>query len=70
LEWAKEFQKSNAKILYLCLMGKFSELSNKIQKKQGISKKSADAITATIGREKYGKKKFQQMAVAGKNKKK
>lgn len=51
-------------------MSKFSELSNKIQKKQNISKKSADAITATIGREKYGKKKFQEMAVAGKKKKK
>jgi hypothetical protein len=51
-------------------MSKFSELSNKIQKKQGVSKKSADAITAAIGREKYGKKKFQQMAMAGKNKKK
>jgi len=50
-------------------MGKFSELSNKIQKKQGISKKSADAITAVIGRNKYGKKKFQEMAVAGKKKK-
>lgn len=51
-------------------MSKFSELSNKIQKKQGISKKSADAITAAIGREKYGKKKFQEMAAAGKKKKK
>lgn len=50
-------------------MSKFSQLSNKIQKKQGISKKSADAITASIGREKYGKKKFQEMAAAGKKKK-
>jgi len=50
-------------------MSKFSQLSNKIQKKQGISKKSADAITASIGREKYGKKKFQEMATAGKKKK-
>jgi hypothetical protein len=50
-------------------MSKFSELSNKIQKKQGVSKKSADAITATIGRAKYGKKKFQEMAAAGKKKK-
>lgn len=46
-------------------MSKFSELSNKIQKKQGISKKAADAITATIGRNKYGKKKFQEMAAKG-----
>jgi hypothetical protein len=51
-------------------MGKFTQLSNKIQKKEGVSKKSADAITAAIGRKKYGNEKFQQMAVAGKNKKK
>jgi hypothetical protein len=51
-------------------MSKFSKLSNKIQKKEGVSKKSADAITASIGRKKYGNEKFQQMAVAGKNKKK
>jgi len=51
-------------------MSKFSKLSNKIQKKEGISKKSADAITASIGRKKYGNEKFQQMAVASKNKKK
>jgi hypothetical protein len=50
-------------------MSKFSKLSEKIQKKQGVSKKSADAITAAIGRNKYGKDKFQQMAVAGKKKK-
>lgn len=50
-------------------MSKFSELSNKIQKKQKISKESANAITAKIGREKYGKAKFQKMALAGKKKK-
>lgn len=50
-------------------MSKFSTLSNKIQKKQGISSKRADAIVASIGRNKYGKKKFQQMAAAGKKKK-
>jgi hypothetical protein len=50
-------------------MSKFSELSNKIQKKQNISKERANAITATIGRKKYGKAQFQKMAVAGKKKK-
>jgi hypothetical protein len=50
-------------------MSKFSKLSEKIKKKQGVSKKSADAITATIGRSKYGKDKFQQMAASSKKKK-
>ena len=50
-------------------MSKFSTLSNKIQKKQGISPKRADAIVASIGRKKYGKQKFQQMAASGKKKK-
>lgn len=49
-------------------MSKFSTLSNKIQKKQGISKERANAITATIGRKKYGKATFQKMAAAGKKK--
>jgi hypothetical protein len=50
-------------------MTKFEKLSSSIQKKQGVSKKSADAITAAIGRNKYGKAKFQAMAAAGKKKK-
>ena len=50
-------------------MSKFSKLSGKIQKKQNISEKRADAIAASIGRKKYGPKKFQEMAVAGKKKK-
>jgi hypothetical protein len=50
-------------------MSKFSKLSATIQKKSGLSKKAANATAAVIGREKYGKKKFQQMAVAGKKKK-
>lgn len=50
-------------------MGKFDKLSAKIQKKQGVSKKSADAITASIGRKKYGAKEFAKMAAAGKKKK-
>lgn len=50
-------------------MSKFTKLSEKIQKQQGVSKKSANAITATIGRSKYGKEQFQKMAAAGKKKK-
>ena len=49
-------------------MGKFSKLSASIQKKQGISKERANAITASIGRKKYGKEKFQKMAAAGRRK--
>lgn len=50
-------------------MGKFQQLSSKIQKKQNIGKERANAIAAAIGREKYGKTKFQKMAAAGKKKK-
>jgi len=50
-------------------MGKFEALSKKLEKKQGIGEARADAIAATIGRNKYGKEKFQKMAVAGKKKK-
>jgi hypothetical protein len=49
-------------------MSKFEKLSNKIAQKQGISKKRADAITASIGREKYGKTAFQKMAAKGRTK--
>lgn len=65
MEWVKEFQKFN----YICSVSKFSKLANKLDKKQGVSKAGANALAAYIGREKYGKKKFQQMAVAGKKKK-
>jgi hypothetical protein len=50
-------------------MSKFTQLSNKIQKKQGISEQRANAIAATIGRNKYGKGAFAKMAAAGKKKK-
>jgi hypothetical protein len=50
-------------------MTKFEKLSSSIQKKQGISESRANAIAATVGRNKYGKTKFQKMAVAGKKKK-
>ena len=49
-------------------MGKFEQLSNKIQSKQGISEERANAIAAVIGRNKYGKEKFAKMATAGKKK--
>ena len=42
----------------------FSKLSNKIQK-SGKSKDSADAIAATIGREKLGQKEMTRRSVAG-----
>lgn len=51
-------------------VSKFKKLSSSIQKKQGISKEKANAITAVIGRKKYGKEQFQKMAVAGKKKSK
>lgn len=51
-------------------MSKFSKLSSKIQQKQGIGKERANAITAAIGRKKYGKAQFQKMAAAGRKKSK
>ena len=50
-------------------MGKFEKLSEKIQNKQGISSDRANAIAATIGRNKYGKAVFTKMAEVGKRKK-
>lgn len=50
-------------------MSKFSELSNKIQKKEGLSKASADAIAYTAGVKKYGKSGMAAKAAAGKKKK-
>lgn len=41
--------------------GRFDKLVNKL-KGEGKSENSANAIAASIGREKYGKTKFQQMA--------
>ncbi len=50
-------------------MSRFSKLSAKIQQ-SGKSKKSADAIAASIGRKKYGKTKMAKMAAKGRKKKK
>ena len=43
----------------------FKNLKSKLQK-SGKSAKAAGAIAATIGRNKYGKKKFQTAAAKGK----
>lgn len=42
----------------------FKKLSSKIQE-SGKGKEAADAIAASIGRKKYGKKKFQKAAAKG-----
>lgn len=49
-------------------MSKFSKLSSKIEKKEGISKGRSDAIAAKIGREKYGKKGMAKKAAEGRRK--
>ena len=54
-----DLQESNKK-------SKFDKLSDKISKEDNISSEEADAIAASIGRKKYGKQKFQKMAMAGK----
>ena len=45
--------------------GRFKALEEKIEK-SGKSEKSAKAIAASIGRKKYGAKKMESMASAGK----
>jgi len=44
--------------------GRFAKLKAKIAKKGGVSNPAA--VAASIGRKKYGKKKFQAMAAKGK----
>ena len=44
---------------------RFKALSKQIQK-SGKSKDAAEAIAASIGRKKYGKTKFQKLALKGK----
>ena len=44
---------------------RFSKLAKKL-KKQGV--RDPKALAASIGRKKYGKKKFQKMAAAGRRK--
>lgn len=45
--------------------GRFDKVSKSIQKKEGVSKKEADAIAASIGRKKYGKDRMAKMSAAG-----
>jgi hypothetical protein len=44
--------------------GRFAALTHKLEG-QGKSAESAKAIAAAAGRKKYGKKRFQAMAAAG-----
>jgi hypothetical protein len=44
--------------------GRFAYIVQKLMKR-GYSEERARAIAATIGRKKYGKKRFQQMAAQG-----
>ena len=44
--------------------GRFAALANKMYG-EGMSKEGAKAAAAAAGRRKYGKKKFQAMATAG-----
>jgi hypothetical protein len=47
--------------------GRFAKMVSGLKKK-GKSEESAKAIAASIGRKKYGKSRFQEMAAAGKKK--
>lgn len=47
---------------------RFKSLKGKLAKKKGV--KTPGALAAWVGRRKYGKKKFQKMAAAGKKKRK
>lgn len=47
--------------------GRFAAMVSGLKKK-GKSEESAKAIAASIGRKKYGKSRFQEMAAAGKKK--
>jgi hypothetical protein len=46
-------------------MSNFAKLSASIQKKEGYSKKAADATAAKIGMAKYGKAGMAKKAAAG-----
>lgn len=48
--------------------GRFAKMVSKLKGK-GKSEESAKAIAASIGRKKYGKSKFQEMAAKGRSKK-
>jgi len=44
---------------------RFKDVSKSIQKSSGKPKKVADAIAASIGRKKYGKRKFASLSAKG-----
>lgn len=57
-----------AKLPPVGLGGRFSALKNKLGTQPGIV--NPGALAASIGRKKYGKKKFNNLAKLGKKKKK
>lgn len=66
-EEMEEMKKGGKKTMEPGGGGRFAKLVNKM-KGQGKSEESAKTIAASIGRKKYGKSKFQEMAAAGKKK--
>ncbi len=66
-EEALKFKKGGKKTMEPGGGGRFAKLVSKM-KGEGKSEDSAKAIAASIGRKKYGKSKFQEMAAAGKKK--
>lgn len=44
---------------------RFARLASSIEHREHLPARRAKAIAATIGRKKYGKKRFQAMATAG-----
>lgn len=49
-------------------MSKFEKESAEIQRREGLSKKRADAITAAAGRKHLGQKEMTRRSVAGRRK--
>jgi hypothetical protein len=45
---------------------RFAAVTDSIEKREGLSSDHAKAVAAAIGREKYGKKKFEELAEKGK----
>ena len=60
-----EYKKGGKKTMEPGGGGRFAKMVNKM-KSEGKSEESAKAIAASVGRKKYGKSKFQEMASAGK----
>ena len=50
--------------------GRFEALVKSIMKKEGYTRKQAEAVAAKAGRQKYGNKRMTQMAEAGRNRRK